>query len=383
MIAVPIYATPTQPTAPPVPTAPPLPILYYDGRGRAVLRLVLGNAILGLLTGGLYRFWAKTRFRRHIWNHIVFDGDRLEYMGRPDELMIGLIVVAIVFIPIAAALGLATDLLAFNAPKGAMFYHFGTIALLYLLGQLALYRARFYRMSRTAWRGIRFRQSGSAFGYMRRWLGWSALTTISLGLLLPFRNQSLYRYRMGHTWLGDRQIHYDRHKGSGWGLMPRWFLCWLLLAPSLGASYAWYRAAELRYFIARTKFGALEPSLDISSWKVLKVYAWPAIIMLITIGLGGVLIKFILTSLYDTDMWSLGTEDANGIPIWLSSLLYAVMVFFVYGIVQQIITHRLIRAIGLRLRVEGPLDAYGLRQSAERSRRSGEGLADVLDAGGL
>ncbi|MBM3482218.1 MAG: DUF898 domain-containing protein [Alphaproteobacteria bacterium] len=374
------------PTA--LPTAPPdashrRPALAYDGRGREVFGLVIGNAFLGLVTLGLNRFWARTRYRRYLWNHVSFAGDRLEYMGRPDELMVGLFATGAIFVPVFVALGLAIDLLSFSAPPFAPLYQAGAFVLIFILGQLAAFRARRFRLSRTTWRGLRFHQDGSAFGYMLRWLGWTVLAIATAGLTLPFRNKSLYRYRMRHTWVGDQQLTYDDDSGSPWRLMPRWFLCWLLLGPTLFMSYAWYRAAELRHIVARTRLGTVAPTVVISGWRVLKIYFWPVVLAIVLVIGVSVLANWLLIYFIGADTFGYGLADRSKIPPWVQPLLQAVLVLLVLGIVQQFLLHRELRAIGEALSLEGRLDAAVIRQSPVRPRRFGEGLADALDVGGL
>ena len=62
-----------------------------DGAGETVsityvprpglLRIAMGNAILNVLTLMIYRFWARTRVRRHVWSCVHINGEPLEYTG--------------------------------------------------------------------------------------------------------------------------------------------------------------------------------------------------------------------------------------------------------------------------------------------------------------
>ena len=93
------------------PAAGPLEITY-DGTGGQIARIALRNALFNLLTLGIHRFWAKTRLRRHIWANAAFDGDRLEYTGRPVELLLGFLVafvVLAVFFGVALLASMSTD----------------------------------------------------------------------------------------------------------------------------------------------------------------------------------------------------------------------------------------------------------------------------------
>ncbi len=69
--------------------------LSYDGRAGEVGSIALANSLLGLVTLGIYRFWAKTRLRRYLWSHVSMEGDRLEYTGRGIELFIGFLIAGV------------------------------------------------------------------------------------------------------------------------------------------------------------------------------------------------------------------------------------------------------------------------------------------------
>ena len=59
---------------------------YYTGWTGGILLLAIKNAVLNILTLTIYRFWAKTDERRHLWRHTHFLGDPLEYTGVGKEL---------------------------------------------------------------------------------------------------------------------------------------------------------------------------------------------------------------------------------------------------------------------------------------------------------
>ena len=57
-----------------------LTFTYVPRKG--LLKLTLVNALLMILTLTIYRFWAKTDVRRHIWSCVQFNGEPLERMVR-------------------------------------------------------------------------------------------------------------------------------------------------------------------------------------------------------------------------------------------------------------------------------------------------------------
>ena len=76
-------------------------IVGFWGRRGALFGILMMNTLLGFLTLGIYRFWARTRLRQFFWNSIEIDGDVLEYTGRGLELFIGFLIVVAVLVPLA------------------------------------------------------------------------------------------------------------------------------------------------------------------------------------------------------------------------------------------------------------------------------------------
>ena len=95
----------------------------------------------------------------------------------------------------------------------------------YVFGQFAIYRARRYRLTRTVWRGVRFWMDGSGWAYAARAALWTLLSSLTLGLILPWREAALERYKMRHSYYGDLQGSFE---GRGWEFFKRGWWLWLL-----------------------------------------------------------------------------------------------------------------------------------------------------------
>ena len=67
----------------------PRQALEYDGRIGELYRIFVVNLLLTVITIGIYRFWAITRWRRYFWSHMAFQEERFEYTGRGGELFLG------------------------------------------------------------------------------------------------------------------------------------------------------------------------------------------------------------------------------------------------------------------------------------------------------
>ena len=192
----------------------------FAGDDAEFRRLVTKGALLELVTAGFYRFWLATRIRRYLWGGTLLGGDPLEYLGTGRELLYGFLFALAILAPIYLAyllIGLAAESYkAFASVPLALFF----IA----FGQFALYRARRYRLHRTAWRGLRFGMSGSGWAYSWRAMLWGAAIIASLGLALPWADAALERYKMRNTFYGDLQGSFV---GRGWELFKRGWWIWL------------------------------------------------------------------------------------------------------------------------------------------------------------
>jgi uncharacterized membrane protein YjgN (DUF898 family) len=171
----------------------------FLGAAAAYWRLLIHGGILVLCTLGIYRFWLATDVRRFLWANTELAGETFEYTGTARELLLGFLIALAILVPLYA-------LLFFVAlDSGVLGTLSGTISfvLLTFLGHYAVYRARRYRLTRTVYRGVRFHQSGSAARYAVCALFWWALIALTLGLVYPFAQSQLERFKMRHTFFGD------------------------------------------------------------------------------------------------------------------------------------------------------------------------------------
>ncbi len=206
------------PSPPPLPSSPPV---EFSGERREFFRLVARGAGLELITVGFYRFWLATDIRRHLWSNTSVDGDAAEYTGRGKELLIGFLFALAILVPIY----LAYFIVGLEIERFKAFASFPLFLFFYLFGQFAIYRARRYRLTRTVWRGVRFWMNGSGWAYAAWAALWGLLMFPTLGLILPWREAALERYKMRHCYYGDLQGSFE---GSGWDFFKRGWWLWLL-----------------------------------------------------------------------------------------------------------------------------------------------------------
>ncbi len=207
----------------PPPRGETIRIEYVPRSGLLALSLV--NFLLGLVTFTIYRFWAKTNVRKHVWSCVHINGHPLEYTGRGMELFKGALIVFLVFgLPAAIAISAVSVALGPEHPAIG-----GIQVLLFLIVSVlwgaAIYRARRYQLSRTLWRGIRGTLAGSAMTYSLTYFGALLAWAVTFGWSTPAMNLNLQQMMIGDMHFGDQAF---RFKGRAGPLYPSYALCWCI-----------------------------------------------------------------------------------------------------------------------------------------------------------
>jgi uncharacterized membrane protein YjgN (DUF898 family) len=378
---------PLVPPPPPSPVPPPMPV-GFSGSRREFFDLVKRGAGLELVTLGFYRFWLLTDIRRHLWSNTLVDGDAAEYTGRGRELLIGFLVALAILMPVY----IGYFLIGLEAEHIQAFASIPLIAFFYVFGQFAIYRARRYRLTRTVWRGVRFWMTGSGWKYALQASLWGLLMIVTLGLVLPWRNAALERYKMRHSHYGDLQGSFE---GRGWEFFKQGWWLWLLtpvafvIYPIAPFIYGAYKAIEWRWWLSGIRFGGVQVESKLKKSELIglywKVIGWIAVFGLVFaayLGLAAVLVASMSDASFP-DFFKAG-EFARNIPL----VVLAGLGYLVFALAMNVVI-RVYLLRDLWVRVLGSVNISGLEAAADVAARGdlanalGEGFADGLDVGGF
>lgn len=220
--------------------------IRFTGNWREYLPIAATNALLIIVTLGIYRFWASARQRRYLWSRTHVIDDTLEWTGTGKEMFLGFLIVIAILAPFFLFIQFLFPALAargkFEAAGGILFLFY--IALIYL-GGFARFRALRYRLSRTYWHGIRGGSDDPGWNYGGEYLGRIALTAITLWIMFPWAQTRLWNSRWNAMSFGPLQFHAN---STAAGLKGRWALVYaapfaamivgFLLVGALGLSMA-------------------------------------------------------------------------------------------------------------------------------------------------
>jgi uncharacterized membrane protein YjgN (DUF898 family) len=366
---------------------PPLPVAFSGDR-KQFFHLVLRGAALELITVGFYRFWLATDIRRHLWSNTLVDGDAAEYTGRAKELLIGFLFALAIIAPVY----LAYFLVSLEAERAQAFASFPLLAFFYLFGQFAIYRARRYRLTRTVWRGVRFWMSGSGWAYAGRAALWAVAVGLTLGLLLPWREAALERYKMRHSYYGDLQGSFE---GQGWEFFKRGWWLWLLapfalyIFPLAPFVYGAFKAVEWRWWLSGIRFGGvgLESSLRRGAliglyWKVI---GWFLLLLLAFVAYLAICAGLVASmSGAPLNQFFAPRVFVKSIPLLVLLGVGYLGFALALNVVMRVYLMR-----DLWVRVLASINVHGIETAANVSAKGdlasalGEGFADGLDVAGF
>ena len=262
--------------------------------------------------------------------------------------------------------------------------------LIFFLIGVALYRARYYRLTRTRWRGIRAGQTGSSARYGVMVAASYLATVFSAGLAWPWSQVWLFRYKMNNTWLGNRRFVFD---GSAAGLYPSYLVAW---ATTVVLPFVFVVLAGAALVVSGVidDFDLGEPfvpsAMDESD---IEMTGWVGGAMFVAIALA----VFAATAAWQwynaakyrlfarhSRLDSLGfTMELSGWGLAKFTLANLALTLFSLGLALPWVLHRQARFFAKRLMAHGAVDYAGVGQSPLRAPETGEGLADAFDIGGI
>jgi len=254
----------------------------FLGRAVELLRILLANLGLTLVTLGVYHFWGKARLRRYVWGHVAIEGEAFAFHGTGREMFIGWLKVFAIFSGNALILNVAARSLGPTSPV-VLLLNVLFLASLTVLTPFIIVAVRRYRLSRTTWKGIRFAFAGAGVELLGTYLLGLVLTAVTLGFYSPIFTSDVYGYVTDHTRYGDRPFRYD---GRGKDLLWPWARAFLLGFVTFGLSWFWYAAARDRYLRSHTTCGGIRFESTVTGGKLLWLALSNALLILVTLGIG-------------------------------------------------------------------------------------------------
>lgn len=383
------------PPAMPAPLPPPKPPVQvlYDGRLGELYVIYLRSLLLTLLTLGWYRFWGRTSVRRYLWSHFSAFGDRFEYRGLGIELFLGfLLAVGSLLVFEGIVLGLVWWAWGDELPAEIGMTDIMTWALIIVglpLLPVAQYAGWRYRLTRTAWRGIRTGLKGSSWTYGGKAIGWGALNAMCMNLLTPMRDVSLNGYRTRHMTFGNLNFGfagraadiYGRFIGFYFLNIAAWVVLFIVVAIVVGGVSS--SLGSLSFEQTMEKLAHPTPMVLLIFFLVLFGFYTLVGLMILPVRCWWMAysIRYMVSR-----AWFDRLQFVTGVTTWqiwgFLVLNYAILLFTL-GLGGPWVMHRTARLISQELWIYGEIDPAAVAQALGGDTGVGEGLLDVFDVGGV
>jgi uncharacterized membrane protein YjgN (DUF898 family) len=252
--------------------------LRFQGNGRTLLTISFVNLLKTVFTFGVYRFWAKTNIRKYIWAQTLFSGDRFSYHGTGKELFNAMFQ----FGGVIVLLGLINIYIFFNVgpQEGELFSDLLFLVFVFMIPVL-LVGAWKYRLSRSAWRNIRFSFRGKRMNAFVLYFIGCVYTVLTLGIYWPFFKMKSENFWRENSWFGDVQF---RFSGTGKDFFMKYVLAILLTPLTLGFYLFWFTADLKRYLWSHTHLGGATFHFPIKGKDYMRLKVTNFFIILFTLG---------------------------------------------------------------------------------------------------
>lgn len=238
--------------------------LRYTGAGGKLFGIWIVNFLLTILTFGVYHFWAKTKIRRFFHEHTFYLDEPFTYLGTGREIFISALKFVLMFV-LPMALVAAAVTFVFHDSAVVFVVPILYAVLFYCIKLYATLSGMRYRANRMSWRGLRFALKVRQKDYLSLVLRVILLNIITLGLYRPYGDAQFLKLFINKAAYGNLHFTYE---GDAREITRGYWVNWLLIPFTFGASLLWYRARLLKHIAKSTKLGKLEFRYNITGGQL-------------------------------------------------------------------------------------------------------------------
>ncbi len=351
----------------------------WAGNPWSLTGLCFLNILLSVITLGIYWCWARSEYRRRMWQMVRVEGEPLEYTGTGLELFIGYLKLFLfVFLPAIAAVMAGQLLFGPQSPLTIAIMAVLYIGFFFFIFA-GVFRANRYILSRTRWRGIAFGLDQGAGGYA--WTAvWSAvLSAFTLGWILPWRVTALRRRITNAMHFGSARFRFEGGSGPLYGPFAFTWVSIALIYAGLLASMPVFVPELRRQLLAPHRRTAVRAAVELDPNMLFVgqfvALAIPVALILVIIGLNWYAARKLNTFAEATkaDGVSAHLETTGGSTFWLGFTNTLILVFSL-GILRPVAQARRLRYLVERLSFSGSVDLNKVLRGPEEERPQGAGV---------
>lgn len=221
--------------------------IHFTGNGGSLFSIYIVNAILTVITLGLYYPWAKAATLRYLYQETELEGSRFMFHGTGREMFLGFIKAIGIFAVLYAFLLWAafTKNLALTYTAMGVFY----VAIIILI-PIAIHGSMKYRMSRSSWRSIHFGYRGDMKELLKKFVAGFFLTIITIGIYSAWFSINIRKYVIENIRFGSIRFHYTGKGSEYFILLLKGYFLTLI---TLGVYLFWFAKDLFNYYVENIK----------------------------------------------------------------------------------------------------------------------------------
>ena len=185
----------------------------YHGTGGELFKIFFVNIILTVLTLGLYFPWAKAKILTYHFSNTEFKGTRFAFHGTGKEMFKGFIKAYIILGVLFGAYNWAIILLQ-QGQAWATAIILAVFAGYCAIIPMAIVGSARYRSSRTTWRGIHFRYTGTVKSMAKVIFKGVFFTIITFGIYAAWLIVDIFTELLSNSRLGNVQFKFTGKGGD-------------------------------------------------------------------------------------------------------------------------------------------------------------------------
>lgn len=283
--------------------------LSFHGDGAKLFGIQIINAILTIVTLGIYYPWARAANFKYIYQETEFAGSRFMFHGTGNEMLKGFMKLIFILIILYGSLyGLGHFGATYALVGSAIFY----VGFMFLI-PIAVHGVLKYRLSRTSWRGIHFGYRGDLKELAKLCFKGYFFTIITFGIYWTWLENDIRRYVFDHIRMGNVTFYF---KGKGeWIFFQKLFgimFCFF----TLGIYYPWYKADMTNFYFDNIRIvqgdNVAYVHSHITGGKLFRQSFVNILILVCTLGLGysWVMVRYIRFILENIEIADIFDADA-------------------------------------------------------------------------
>ena len=255
----------------------------YVGNEFEFVLIFLKNAILTLITLGLYYPWSKVEQLKHQYQNTNLENAPFTFHGSGKEVFKGFIKIYIITILLYVFLILGAQ---FNSNTSISVFVGILYLLLLLILPFAIHGAAHYQSSKSSWKGIHFKYLGDKMELFWKFTTGFILTVFTLGIYASWFSVDIRKYIFSHLRFGNLSFSF---KGNGESLFWINLKFILLVIPTLGVYSFWYYQQLITFYAKNTEITQngknVNVNINMQIGDVFELGIVNALITLFTLGI--------------------------------------------------------------------------------------------------